>query len=157
YREIAVGGGRNAARGDMTHLFALALLMAAGPSAAQTEKPAEENPWSLDLTIRDVGIGIGNSKHIDGIRLNFRDVAAFTVHGINVTIWWKDQEGQPGGTVDGLALGVPLTGARRIRGLGLGFGLGTEEALDGVGVGILGLGTGGSMHGILVGGLGMGA
>src|SRR5262249_37041198 len=51
YREIAVGGGRNAARGDMTHLFALALLMAAGPSAAQTEKPAEENPWSLDLTI----------------------------------------------------------------------------------------------------------
>src|SRR5947209_2525148 len=105
----------------MTNLLALVLLMAAAPSAGQTVKPPEDNPWSLDLTIHDFGIGIGNSKHIDGIRLNFRDVAPYVVHGINATIWFPAEN--RGGTVDGIALGLPLTGAKIIRGLGVGVGV----------------------------------
>lgn len=127
-------------------------------SAARAEEPPkapdEDQPWSLDLTIHDVGIGIGNSKRIDGIRLNFRDVAPFTVHGLNATIWIPEQGG--GGDVDGLALGLPLTGARRLRGLGVGLGLEVERDLYGISIGGLGLGAGRGLHGIMLGGLGMG-
>jgi hypothetical protein len=139
-------------------LVSVAAALLCTISAARADEapkaPDEEQPWSLDLTIHDVGIGIGNSKHIDGIRLNFRDVAPFTVHGLNATIWVPGEGG--GGDVDGLALGLPLTGARRLRGLGVGLGLEVEQDLYGIGVGGLGLGSGHGLHGIMLGGLGMG-
>ncbi|MGZ6144089.1 MAG: hypothetical protein ACXWLM_12175 [Myxococcales bacterium] len=140
----------------MGPLLGIALL-AAAPSSGQAAPAAEEAtpPWSLDLTVHDVGIGIGNSRHIDGIRLNFRDVAPYTVHGLNATIWMPAKD-SGGGSVDGIALGLPLTGAKRIRGLALGVGVGAESEIDGIGVGVLGLGSGGAMRGIFVGGLGMG-
>src|SRR5258707_520686 len=102
---------------------------------ARGEKPAPAHPpWSLDLTVDDFGIGIGNSKHVDGLRLNFRDVAPFTVHGINLTLWMPAERG--GGDVTGLALGIPVTGAATLRGLGVGLlGLGITDELDGVGIG----------------------
>ena len=133
----------------------IAFLLAAAPSSGQTVKPPQDTPWSLDLTIHDFGIGIGNSRRVNGIRLNFRDVAPYTVNGINATIWFPAEE-SGGGTVNGLALGLPLTGAKRLRGLGLGVGVGADEAIDGVGLGVLGLGSGGAMHGIFLAGLGMG-
>ena len=69
----------------------LGLAMAAragapAPEAAAVEKP-EARPWSLDLTVQDFGLGIDNSEHVDGLRLNFRDAAPYTVHGLSVTVW----------------------------------------------------------------------
>jgi len=130
----------------------LALATAARAEEAQPQAPADE-PWSLDLTVHDVGIGIGNSKHIDGLRLNFRDTAPFTVHGVNATVWSPSDRGA--GDVTGLALGIPLTGAGTLRGLGIGFGLGVSKEFDGIGVGILGLGSSGLLRGIFAGGLGV--
>src|SRR5207248_805472 len=95
-----------------TSVAALILLLgAATPAAAQQQPQDESPPWSLDLTIHDFGIGIGNSRRINGVRLNFRDLAPFTVRGINATIWMPEEGG--GGDVYGLALGLPATGARR--------------------------------------------
>jgi hypothetical protein len=147
--EIQSGAERN--RGVRALTIALVLASA----AARAEDAASE-AWSLDLTVHDVGIGIGNSKRIDGLRLNFRDVAPFTVHGINLTLWSPADGG--GGDVYGLALGLPATGARLLRGVGIGvFGLAIERDLIGVGIGPLGLGSGGGLHGIMIGGLGMGS
>ena len=134
-------------------VLTLALATAARAEEPQPEAPTDQ-PWSLDLTVHDVGIGIGNSKHIDGLRLNFRDVAPFTVHGVNATVWSPSERGA--GDVTGLALGIPVTGAGTLRGLGLGFALAVSKEFDGVGIGILGLGSGGPLRGIFVGGLGAG-
>src|SRR5689334_14653659 len=66
---------------------AVLLALAVGsPFAVRAEEPppppdaeaGQEQPWSLDLTVHDFGIGIGNSKRVNGLRFNFRDVAPFT-------------------------------------------------------------------------------
>jgi hypothetical protein len=134
---------------------AAALLAASLVSSATRAQQEEPRPWSADLTVHDIGIGIGNSRHIDGLRLNFRDTAPFEAHGVNATIWIPDKNGAKS-EVDGLALGLPLTGAGTLRGLGLGFGVAAEKTLDGVAAGVLGAGSGGRVRGILAGGLGAG-
>lgn len=131
---------------------ALLAVFAAGPAAAQQAAP---HPWHVDFTVHDVGIGIGNSPHIDGLRLNFRDTAPFRAHGVNATVWLPadtafDSEAY------GVALGLPVTGAGRVRGLALGFGVGADKALDGVAAGVLGIGSGGGIRGIAIAGLGAG-
>src|SRR5690349_4103019 len=98
---------------------AAALLVASLLGGAARSAEEEPRPWSLDLTIHDVGIGIGNSRHIDGLRLNFRDTAPFVAHGVNATVWTPSQEAGES-EVAGLALGLPVTGAGRVRGLALG-------------------------------------
>src|SRR5712692_2463950 len=130
----------------------LAASLVGGAARAQQEEP---RPWSLDLTVHDVGIGIGNSRHIDGLRLNFRDTAPFKAHGVNATIWIPDKNGAKS-EVDGLALGLPATAAGTLRGLAVGFGVAAEKTIDGVAVGVLGAGSGDGVRGILVGGLGAG-
>src|SRR5579862_5003596 len=108
-----------------------ALLLAAAAAAAAPDAPAEpqasaprqvapQDPWSLDLTIHDFGLGIGNSRHIDGLRLNFRDVKPYVVHGVSLTIWSAQRDA--GGYVTGLAIGLPIAATRRLRGVGVGFG-----------------------------------
>src|SRR5216683_5166402 len=131
----------------------LAASLVGGAARAQQEEP---RPWSLDLTVHDVGIGIGNSRHIDGLRLNFRDTAPFKAHGVNATIWIPDKNGAKS-EVDGLALGLPATAAGTLRGLAVGFGVAAEKTIDGVAVGVLGAGSGDGITGIGVGGLGVGA
>src|SRR2546422_8373649 len=130
------------------------LVTSASATLARAEEPPPPAPaeerWSLDLTIHDFGLGIGNSKRINGLRLNFRDVAPFTVRGVNLTIWTPAQGGV--GDITGLAVGIPATGASTLRGLGVGFGLAVMKELDGVGLGILGLGSGGALRGIFAGG-----
>lgn len=107
--------------------------------------------------IDNTGLSIGDSRIVRGIRLNFRDRNMERVDGINVTIW-SPHEDAWGGEVMGVAVGLPLTGARRISGLGLGiFGVGAEEEFTGIGVGGFGLGAGGDANGILIGGFGVGA
>ena len=117
--------------------------------------PALANAQSIDLTINDYGLSIGDSRFVRGIRLNFRDKNLESVHGINATIWTPYEGGA--GDVTGLALGLPATGARRLTGAGIGiFGVGAEEDFTGIGIGGLGVGAGGDLRGIMLGGLGVG-
>ena len=118
--------------------------------------PISLRAQGIDLTVKNVGVGIGNVPRVTGIRLNYRDNDDFDVRGINATIWTPD--GQPRGTVTGLALGLPLTGASRISGLAAGiFGVGANERISGIGLGGIGLGAGDRLDGIMIGGVGVGA
>src|SRR3954467_9580109 len=82
-------------------------LLAAIPASAQ----------GLDLTVNHVGIGIGDVPRVIGLRLNYRDRHLERVDGINATIWSPYDSGGRG-VVNGLALGVPVTGAAQINGVG---------------------------------------
>lgn len=128
------------------------LLLGALVAFAATPLSAQ----SVDLTINNTGISIGDSRFVRGIRLNFRDSRLDSVYGINATIWSPHKDG--GGDVTGLALGLPATGARRIQGAGVGvFGFGTEEDFTGIGIGGLGIGSGGRLRGLLIAGAGLGS
>src|SRR3954447_21571321 len=110
----------------------------------------------IDLTVNHVGIGIGEVPRVVGLRLNFRDRALERVDGMNVTIWNPTDNGGKG-VVRGVALGLPLTGAAYVDGVGVGvFGVSARERLRGIGVGGLGIGAN-DLEGLMVGGLGAGA
>lgn len=124
------------------------LLLAALPATAAPQ---------LDLTIDNTGLSIGDSRIVRGIRFNVRDRRMEQVDGVNVTVWSPHRDAR-GGEVNGLALGLPMTGARRIQGIGVGIlGVGAEEGFTGIGIGGAGIGSGGDVRGILIGGLGVGA
>lgn len=111
---------------------------------------------AVNLTVNDVGISIGDSRRVTGLRLNYRDYNLEKVVGINATVWGPYRN--PRGVVQGLALGLPLTGARRIDGIGAGiFGVEADETLRGIGIGGIGLGVGEDLKGIAIGGIGLGA
>jgi len=111
----------------------------------------------IDLTVDHKGIAIGDVPRVTGLRLNYRDRHLERVDGINATIWSPYQNGSKG-LVRGLALGLPVTGADRIDGVGVGIlGVGAEERFRGIGVGAAGIGSGGNLEGIMVGGLGVGS
>src|SRR4051812_10174287 len=94
----------------------LALLAAHTPLASQV----------IDLTVNDVGLAIGNKPSMTGLRINFRDRDLRKVNGVNITLWTPYEPAT--GTVNGLALGVPATGAGSIKGIGVGvIGLGAER------------------------------
>lgn len=117
--------------------------------------PAIAQNRSLDLTVNNVGISIGDSRRVTGLRLNFRDLDMREVKGINATIWSPYEPAR--GTVRGLALGLPVTGAKRIEGVAIGvFGVGAEETIRGLSVGGIGMGAGEDIRGIAIGGIGMG-
>src|SRR5688572_16118292 len=119
--------------------------------------PAVAAAQSLDLTINNTGLSIGDSRFVRGVRLNFRDRNLERVDGINATIWFPFDDAR-GGAVRGLALGVPLTGARSISGAGIGIlGVGAEDEFTGLGIGGFGVGAGGDVRGIVIGGFGVGA
>ena len=141
---LAVLGLARAARAD-------------APSEAPPEVP-DHRPWSLDLTIHDFGLGLGNAKHIDGLRLNFRDSAPYTVHGISVTIWGPEHD-TLGGDVTGLALGGLGIGAGgNVVGIAIaGLGIGAGGSVRGLAIGGLGVGAGDSIKGVAIGGLGVGS
>lgn len=110
---------------------------------------------SLDLTVNDVGISIGDSRRVTGLRINFRDRRMEEVNGVNITVWSPYRENR--GVVHGVALGIPMTGARRIVGVGAGiFGVAVNESLRGIGLGGIGIGAGKNIEGIGIGGIGMG-
>lgn len=138
-------------------LGALSIFLAAAglgsPSFAQSSPP--ENGTALNLTIGEVGVSIGDSERTTGLRLNDRDRHLQRVTGVNLTL--RAPQDEASGTVNGLAVGLPLTGANRLRGIGLGGGLAMETAMDGIAVGAVGLGSGERIRGIAVGGLGVGA
>src|SRR5688572_21852853 len=127
--------------------FVFALASLPGIAAAQ----------SLDLTVNNTGLSIGDSRFVRGIRLNFRDRNLDRVEGINATIWYPYDDAR-GGVVKGIAFGLPVTGAQRISGAGIGiFGVGAEEEFTGLGLGGFGVGAGGDVTGLTIGGFGAGS
>src|SRR5690606_29247038 len=85
------------------------------------------NAQSLDLTVRDAGISVGDSRRVVGLRFNFRDRRMEEVIGVNTTIWYPYNDAA-GGKVRGLAIGLPVTGAESIRGIsGAVWGAGAGE------------------------------
>lgn len=126
-------------------IFSALVLAAAPPLSAQV----------LDLTVHDVGLAIGDKPSMTGLRINFRDSHLEKTTGANITIWSPQRPVT--GSVKGLALGLPLTGANQIHGMGVGvFGLGVDNSITGIGIGGVGLGSGGDLHGIMLGGVGVG-
>lgn len=102
-------------------------------------------------------ISIGHHPRVDGIRINYRDKELELVRGANITIW-SPYDGYLSGRVVGAAIGLPITMAGDIHGLGVGvFGVGSEGDFRGLGLGGIGLGAGGSLRGLMVGGVGVGA
>jgi len=118
--------------------------------------PTAVSAQSLDLTIDHTGLSIGDSRFVRGVRINFRDRNLELVQGVNITVWSPYEPAR--GVVQGLALGVPVTGAKRIEGVGVGiFGVGTTEEFSGIGIGGFGVGSGGDARGALIGGFGVGS
>jgi hypothetical protein len=118
--------------------------------------PAFASGQSLDLMVNNTGLSIGDSRIVRGVRLNFRDDRMRQVTGINATIWSPYQPAQ--GYVKGLALGLPVTGAENIDGIGIGvFGVGADNDFRGMGFGLFGVGAGGDLSGLTIGGFGAGA
>ena len=138
-------------------LFGLSLLCLplAIPPPGHAQSASTGNGNALNLTIGEVGISIGDSRRTTGIRLNYRDRYLERANGLHLTLW-RPHEGA-GGTVNGLALGLPLTGGNRLRGVAVGAGLSAQRSIDGLAFAPLGLGSGGRIRGIAVGGMGIGA
>jgi len=110
----------------------------------------------IDLTVDNTGIAIGDKPRVNGLRINYRDRRLEQVNGVNITVWSPYEPVT--GTVNGLALGIPVTGASRIKGIGLGvLGLGVEQSITGIGIGGVGIGGGGELRGIMLGGVGVGS
>jgi len=128
-----------------TRLLLALLALSATPLEAQV----------LDLTVSGKGLAIGDKPNMSGVRLNFRDRQLEKVNGINATMWMPYSPAK--GTVNGIALGIPGTGAGRINGIGLGIiGVGAERSFSGIGIGGIGVGGGTDMTGIFLGGIGVG-
>ncbi|MGB1048441.1 MAG: hypothetical protein ACPG3U_02010 [Rhodothermales bacterium] len=103
--------------------------------------PSKVGAQSLDLTVNNVGLSIGDSEEVTGVRLNFRDRNLRRVTGLNATIWTPHNE--HGGDVTGIALGLPATGGDNISGIAFGIlGVGANETMTGIAFGGLGVGAG---------------
>lgn len=130
-------------------LFAVTLLSLVVPTTTLAAQV-------IDLTVHDVGLAIGDKPEMTGLRINYRDRHLREITGVNLTLWSPYEPAT--GTVNGLALGVPLTGAEKINGALIGiFGGGTDGSLEGIGIGGIGVGAGGEMRGIMLGGVGVGS
>ena len=127
------------------------LLIAAAPLAAQSS-------GGILIGAEGFGIGIGDVPQVTGVRINWRDRGLRQVVGVNATVLGPKAPADSVARVAGLALGLPITGADEIDGIGVALGgVAVGDGLDGLAVGGLGVGAGGSLRGITVGGLGVGA
>src|SRR5262249_21081405 len=109
----------------------------------------------LDLTIHDYGLAIGDKPRMTGLRINGRDRDLREINGVNLTLWSPYEP--PTGVVNGLALGLPVTGAQTVNGALFGvLGGGVSGSINGVGIGGLGIGAGGDARGLMVGLAGVG-
>ena len=139
-------------------VFGAALFVIPGRLRAQDQPDKDrkgDSRRSLDIGVNGKGVSFGDSKEWTGLRFNYRDSRLVEANGVNLTLWNPYENGA--GRVNGLAIGLPLTGASELKGLGVGgFGFGVERRFSGIGVAGLGMGGGGDMRGIMLAGLGMG-
>jgi hypothetical protein len=128
-------------------LLLLTLLFMRGIAQAK-------NGSSLDIPVKGYGLSIGNSTKFTGLRINFRDRYVEQINGVNITLW--SAKNNQSAVVNGLSIGV-MPGAGELNGINLGIGVGAEERLFGLNVGVIGIGAGGDVMGINIGGIGGGA
>lgn len=106
--------------------------------------------WSVDIPASTWGISFGNSKNFSGIRFNFRECNVERVNGFNFTLWEAKSVGNS--EVNGISLGL-IPHASRLNGLNIGFGLISEEQMNGLNLSILAGVSNGDIKGINFGGL----
>jgi len=107
---------------------------------------------ALNLTIKDYGLSIGNSKRVNGIRINLIDHNLEKVNGLNLTFWLPKEN--PNAVINGLALGLISPAAKEINGFAFGPGVASSK-FRGISFGVIGVG-GEDLGGIVLGGVGVG-
>ncbi|KPL03580.1 MAG: hypothetical protein AMJ73_06155, partial [candidate division Zixibacteria bacterium SM1_73] len=107
---------------------------------------------SLDITYRGYGISIGNSKRINGMRLNLVDSGVERINGLNLT-FWKPKD-NPYAVMNGFTFGLVAPAAKELNGLALGGVAVVGEKINGVAFGTIGLASD-TVRGIAIGGIGM--
>jgi hypothetical protein len=84
---------------------------------------------SIDLTVGNIGLAVGDVPRVIGVRLNYTDRRLERVDGLNVTI----AGGTPSGTVNGVELGLVAATLGTTNGLALGtFSLRAAERVRGI-------------------------
>ncbi len=113
----------------------------------------------LGVPSKKGGIGFGNLPTFTGLRFNYSDRNVDKINGVNVTVWQAKDESEQTGTVNGIAIGLPLAmGSEDFHGVGVGIGgVGAKGNLSGINIGGLGVGSGQDVTGINIGGLGVGS
>lgn len=141
----------------------LCALIGLVPGAASADEDDSANvsqdttatDWdrSFVLGIGSTGIGFGNTRRLNGIRINVRDRRVERVNGVNLTLWKARRN--PHLVINGVALGLVGPEAAKIQGIGIGPMVSLEgDGLRGVGVGLLAVASdGGDLSGIAIGGL----
>ncbi len=126
------------------------LLGPVGICAASDNDP-EPAHTSIGLTVDNYGLSIGNSRRINGLRINLSDIHLEQVNGVNLTLWRPRKN--PGAVINGLAVGVLAPEANCIHGVSVG-GLACVGASNITGIGLGGLAVvGGDLTGVMIGGL----
>jgi hypothetical protein len=139
-----------------TPLALLALLVLPVTLRSQ-ERDSDRDPErashrSLDLTVNGVGLSIGNSRRVTGLRINWRDEGLERVNGINLTLWAPREN--PRAVIDGLALGLVAPQAAEINGAAIGLVASvTERSMTGIDIGGVATVSNGAVRGINLGGL----
>ena len=120
----------------------LPLALLAAPLPGETD--------SLDLAVGGVGLSLGNSSRITGVRVNLVDHEVRRVTGLNLTLWKARRN--PDALIRGAGIGLVGPYARRLDGIALGglFAI-TEQDLNGIAVSGLGVDAGRDLQGIGVG------
>ena len=93
-------------------LLIASLLATRLPAQEQEQEPRRgqrSESRSLDLTVGDAGLSIGNSARLKGLRINWSDRGVEQVDGVNLTLWRPREN--PDFIMNGLALGLVSPGA----------------------------------------------
>ena len=83
-------------------LVAPAVLRAQDTSETVVERPPGHA--ALNLTVGGIGISIGNSARVNGLRINWSDRGLEAVNGVNLTLWKPDKH--LSGVINGVAIGL---------------------------------------------------
>ena len=131
-----------------------ALSLSPSSFPLSTTRPSNETAPPVETTPGRASADPKGLLGTNGVRLTIRNRGYERINGLNLTLW-RPQTASSYGHMNGLTLGVPMTGAAHLKGVGIGlFGVTGGKALHGLGVGGIGL-TAGRLNGLALGGLGL--
>lgn len=114
-----------------TMILSLVLALVIHPTDTRAE---------LNLTVENVGLSLGNSPRVIGIRVNAVDSDVQRVDGLNLTLW--NPRPSPRADFNGLAIGVIGPKARRLHGIAAGgIGATATDRILGLAFGGFGVGA----------------
>jgi hypothetical protein len=129
-------------------VLALALPLTA---LAQSEEAPRTSGPGLSLTVNGWGLALGNVPRVNGVRINWRDHYLEEVNGLNITLWHPIDlpKDAPGGTVNGVSLGLFAPAADRLNGINIGgVAVLARDRLWGVNLGGVGAVSEGTLTGL---------